>query len=88
MEVLVRAISTSLKKNEAYALWDLIKEIGAKENGVLTTGVLNDLISLLSKLGKAEAGFEVFSMIGDCGCVVDAETYYFIIEALRRRSFF
>ncbi|XP_057470970.1 pentatricopeptide repeat-containing protein At3g02650, mitochondrial [Actinidia eriantha] len=88
VEVIVRAISTSLKKKEAYALWDLIKEIGEKENGVLTTGILNELISLFSKLGKAKAGFEVFNMFGDCGCIADAETYYFTIEALCRRSFF
>ena len=34
VDALVRAICRELKKKDAYALWDLIKEIGEKENGV------------------------------------------------------
>lgn len=88
VHALVLAISSGLKKKDAYALWDLINEIGEKENGVLNAEILNELISLFSKLGKPKAGFEVFNKFGDFGCVADAETYYFTIEALCRRSFF
>ncbi|KAL7198028.1 hypothetical protein ACSBR2_020531 [Camellia fascicularis] len=86
--VLVQAISSGLRRKDAYALWDLIKEIGVKENGVLNEEILNELISLFSMLGKGKAGFEVFNMFGEFGCVADAETFYFTIEALCRRSLF
>ncbi|KAI8556000.1 hypothetical protein RHMOL_Rhmol05G0218800 [Rhododendron molle] len=90
VQALVRAISSVLRKKDAYALWDLINEIGEKEkeNGVLNAEILNELISLFSKLGKAKAGFDVFNKFGDFRCLADAETYYYTIEALCRRSFF
>ena len=34
VDALVWAICRELKKKDAYDLWDLIKEIGEKENGV------------------------------------------------------
>ncbi|KAK7827631.1 pentatricopeptide repeat-containing protein [Quercus suber] len=88
VDALVRAISRELKKKDAYALWDLIKEIGEKENGVLNVEILNQLIALLSKLGKGKASLEVFNKFGDFGCVPNVDTYYFTIEALCRRSMF
>ncbi|XP_030938525.1 pentatricopeptide repeat-containing protein At3g02650, mitochondrial-like [Quercus lobata] len=88
VDALVRAISRELKKKDAYALWDLIKEIGEKENGVLNVEILNQLIALLSKLGKGKASWEVFNKFGDFGCVPNVDTYYFTIEALSRRSMY
>ncbi|XP_059634571.1 small ribosomal subunit protein mS80 (rPPR6)-like [Cornus florida] len=88
VDALVQAICSDLRKKDAYALWDLVKELGEKENGMLNSEILNQLISLLSRLGKAKAGFEVFNKFGEFGCVPNPETYYFTIEALCRRSFF
>uniref|UniRef100_A0A7N2MSX5 Pentatricopeptide repeat-containing protein n=1 Tax=Quercus lobata TaxID=97700 RepID=A0A7N2MSX5_QUELO len=88
VDVLVWAICRELKKKDAYALWDLIKEIGEKENGVLNVKILNQLIALLSKLGKGKASWEVFNKFGDFGCVPNVDTDYFTIEALSRRSMF
>ncbi|XAR57779.1 hypothetical protein NMG60_11026036 [Bertholletia excelsa] len=87
VEALARAVSSGLKIKEAYAFWNLIQEIG-QENGILNTAILNELISLLSKLGKGKAAFEVFNKFEEFGCVADSETYYFTIEALCRRSIF
>ncbi|XP_050205177.1 pentatricopeptide repeat-containing protein At3g02650, mitochondrial [Mercurialis annua] len=88
VDALVRAICSELRKRDAYALWDLVKDIGEKENSVLNVDMLNQLIALFSKLGKGKAAFEVFNKFEDFGCVPDLETYYFTIEALCRRSFF
>ncbi|XP_075644709.1 small ribosomal subunit protein mS80 (rPPR6)-like [Castanea sativa] len=88
VDSLVRAICRELKKKDAYALWDLIKDIGEKENGVLNAEILNQLIALLSKLGKGKASLEVFNKFGDFGIVPNVDTYYFTIEALSRRSMF
>lgn len=86
VESLVRAACNEVKKNNAFALWDLLKELG--EDGLLTTKILNDLLSLLSKLGEGEAGFEVFNKFGEFGCVPNEDSFYFTIEALCRRSIF
>ncbi|KAG7970403.1 hypothetical protein I3843_07G082600 [Carya illinoinensis] len=88
VDALVRGICCDLKKKDAYALWDLIKEIGEKENGVLNVEALNDLIALFSKLGKGKAAIEVFNSFGGFGCAPNVDTYYFTIEALCRRSIF
>ncbi|KAA8538812.1 hypothetical protein F0562_025504 [Nyssa sinensis] len=88
VDALVCAICSGLRKKDAYALWDFIKEVGEKENGLLNTEILNELISLFSRLGKGKAGFEVFNKFGEFGCNLNAETYYFTIEALCRRSIF
>lgn len=88
VEALVKAICSSVGKKDVYALWDLVKEIGEKEKGVLTLEILNELIALFSKLGKGKAAFEVFNKFGDYGCVGNQETYYFTIEALSRRTIF
>ncbi|XP_059449852.1 small ribosomal subunit protein mS80 (rPPR6)-like [Corylus avellana] len=85
---LAHAVCSNLKRKDAYALWDLIKEIGEKENGLLNVEILNELIALLSKLGKGKAALEVFNKFGDFGCVPNVDTYYFTIEALCRRSIF
>ncbi|BFG37392.1 hypothetical protein CerSpe_236660 [Prunus speciosa] len=66
----------------------LVKEVGEKENSVLHVQILNELISSFSKLGKGKAALEVFNKFGDFGCVSNADTYYFTIEALCRRSIF
>ncbi|GMH10348.1 hypothetical protein Nepgr_012189 [Nepenthes gracilis] len=88
VHALVVAISNDLKRKDAYALWDLIKVIGEKNNGVLNAEILNDLISLLSRLGKAKAAFEIFGKFEEFGCVPNAETYYFAINVLCRRSMY
>lgn len=88
LEVLVKAVCGELKKTGAYKLWDLVKEIGEKEDGVVTTKMLNALISLFSRLGKGMAGYEVFSKFEDLSCVTNADTYYYTIEALCRRSIY
>ncbi|KAK8515644.1 hypothetical protein V6N13_139385 [Hibiscus sabdariffa] len=71
----------------ACELWDLVKDIGEKDNEVLTFDVLNELIALFSKLGKGKAAIEVFDKFSDFRCVRNEETYYFTIEALCHRSF-
>lgn len=86
VEALVRVISNECKRNSAYALWDLLKEVG--EDGVLTTEILNGLLSLLSVLGKGKACFEVFNNFEGFNCVPNEESFYFTIEALCRRSIF
>ncbi|WJX49364.1 hypothetical protein P8452_35809 [Trifolium repens] len=48
----------SFRDKHAYSLWDLVKEIGEKEDGVVNVTVLNELISLFSKLGKGKAALE------------------------------
>lgn len=86
LNALVHAICSSLKKTEAYHLWDLMKEIGEKKEGILNTESLNELISLFSKLGKGKAGLEVFNKFEEFECVPNAETYFLTIEALSRRA--
>ncbi|KAK6235638.1 hypothetical protein SCA6_010975 [Theobroma cacao] len=55
---LIKVICSDLRKNDAYDLWDLVKDIGDKENGVLTMDVLNELIALFSTLGQGKATIE------------------------------
>lgn len=86
VEALVKAICRSVGKKDVYALWDLVKEIGEKEKGVLAVDILNELIAFFSRLGKGKAAFEVFNKFGDYGCEANEETYYFTIEALSRRK--
>ncbi|XP_076908277.1 small ribosomal subunit protein mS80 (rPPR6)-like [Bidens hawaiensis] len=88
LDALVRAVSNELKKKVAYKLWDLVKEIGEKGDGVVSSEMLNVLISLFSRLGKGMAGFEVFNKFGDLGCVTNADTYYYTVQALCRRSIY
>ncbi|KAJ1384140.1 Tetratricopeptide-like helical domain superfamily [Sesbania bispinosa] len=89
VESLVVAIcSSGLRKKEIYSLWDLVKDIGEKENGVINVGILNELIISCSKLGKGKAALEVFDKFEVFQCVPDSDTYYFTIEALCRRSAF
>ncbi|KAK2988120.1 hypothetical protein RJ640_017452 [Escallonia rubra] len=88
VDSLVQAIGGDLRKRDVYALWDLVKEIGEKENGVLTTKILNELLSLLSRLGKGKAAFEVFNKFTEFACAPDADSYYYTVEALCRRSIF
>ncbi|KAL3513715.1 hypothetical protein ACH5RR_026432 [Cinchona calisaya] len=88
IDALVRAISSEVRTRNAYALWDLIKDVGGKDIGVLTTETLNELLSMFSRLGKGKVAFEVFNKFGDFGCVPDADTYYFTIDALCRRMIF
>ncbi|KAJ1386778.1 Tetratricopeptide-like helical domain superfamily [Sesbania bispinosa] len=59
VESLVVAIcSSGLRKKKIYSLWDLVKDIGEKENGVINVGILNELIISCSKLGKGKAALE------------------------------
>ncbi|KAJ7982503.1 putative Pentatricopeptide repeat-containing protein [Quillaja saponaria] len=86
--LLTRSICSNLKKKESYCLWDLIRDIVKKENGVLNEEILNELIISFSKLGKGKAALEVFNAFEELGCVPNVDTYYFTIEALCRRQFF
>lgn len=86
-EALVRVIGVECKRSSAYALWDLFKEVG-EDGGVLTTEILNGLLSLLSVLGKGKACYEVFNKFEGFNCVPNEESFYFTIEALCRRSIF
>ncbi|KAK4352630.1 hypothetical protein RND71_028148 [Anisodus tanguticus] len=86
VELLVTAIC--IEGRNVYALWDLVKEIGEKEKGILSAEILNDMIGLLSRLGKGKAAFEIFNKFGELGCAPNADTYYFTIEALSRRSIY
>ncbi|KAK2444352.1 pentatricopeptide repeat-containing protein, mitochondrial [Trifolium repens] len=78
----------SLRDKDVYSLWDLVKEIGEKEDGVVNVTVLNELISSFSRLGKGKAALDVFEKFELFRCVPDADTYYFTIKALSRRSDF
>ncbi|CAI8597851.1 unnamed protein product [Vicia faba] len=78
----------SLRDKYVYSLWDLVKEIGEKENGVINVTILNELVSSFSKLGKGKAALGVFENFEGFQCVPDADTYYFTIEGLSRRSDF
>ncbi|CAJ2659702.1 unnamed protein product [Trifolium pratense] len=80
--------SGSLRDKDVFPLWDLVKEIGEKKDGVVNVTVLNELISLFSKLGKGKAALEAFEKFELFRSVADADTYYFTIEALCRRSEF
>ncbi|GAB2287121.1 hypothetical protein Dimus_021507 [Dionaea muscipula] len=88
LDALVRALGNDLDKKDVYALWDLIKEIGEKEKDTVTAQVLNGLISLLSRLGKAKAAFEVYNKFEEFECVHNSNTYYLTVEALCNRSFY
>ncbi|GMJ15541.1 hypothetical protein like AT3G02650 [Hibiscus trionum] len=88
IDSLVKVVCSDIKMKNAYVLWDLVKEIGEKDNEVLTVDVLNELIALFSKLGKGKAAMELFDKFSDFGCVPNEETYYFTVEALCRRSFY
>lgn len=87
---LARAIcnDSEPKRKDIYALWDLVKEIGEKESGVVNVEILNQLISTFSKLGKGKAAYEVFGKFEELGCVPNVDTYYLTVEALCKRSFY
>ncbi|KAL0927698.1 hypothetical protein M5K25_001897 [Dendrobium thyrsiflorum] len=87
LDILVRTISAcdDVNKLEAYMLWDLMKELG-KIEGIVNTDMLNQLISIFWRLGKAKAGLEVFDKFNEFGCVPDGYTFYFTIEALGKKS--
>ncbi|KAK5773388.1 hypothetical protein PVK06_049694 [Gossypium arboreum] len=88
VDSLVKIICSDARMKNAYGLWDLVKKIGEKREGVLNVGVLNELIALFSKLGKGKAAMEVFDKFADFGCVPNEDSFYFTIEALCRRSFY
>ncbi|KAK1390763.1 Pentatricopeptide repeat-containing protein, mitochondrial [Heracleum sosnowskyi] len=87
LEALVMVIGIECKRSSAYALWDFFKEVG-EDGGVLTTEILNGLLSLLSVLGKGKACYEVFNKFEEFNCVPNEESFYFTIDALCRRSIF
>ncbi|CAE5965886.1 unnamed protein product [Arabidopsis arenosa] len=88
VESLLVAIAGDTRRMDAYGLWDLVKEIGEKENtSVLNLEILNELIALFGKLGKSKAAFDVFSKTQEFGFTPNAKTYYLTLEALCKRSF-
>ncbi|KAL1357222.1 hypothetical protein HN51_009177 [Arachis hypogaea] len=88
LETVVSKVCQGMKKKEIYSLWDLVRHIGEEEKGVLNVGILNELISSLSKLGKGKAALEVFDKLEDFEIVPNADSYYFTVEALCRRKAF
>lgn len=82
IDALVGAVSREFKTKDAYALWDLVQEVGGKDIGVLSTEALNGLLSMFRRLGRGKVAFDVFNKFEDFGCVPDADTYYFTIDAL------
>lgn len=66
----------------ACALWDLIKEIGEKDSGVLSVENLNSVINCLWKSGYGKGAKEVFDKFGEWGFTADEVTYYNMIGAL------
>ncbi|KAJ0249789.1 Pentatricopeptide repeat-containing protein [Hirschfeldia incana] len=90
LESLLVAISVEGRRLNAYALWDLVKEIGENEStstSVLNLEILNELIALFGKLGKSKAAFHVFSKTEEFGFTPNEKTYYVTLEALCKRSF-
>lgn len=89
LESLLVVISGDNRRRlDAYALWDLVKEISENENSlVLNLEIMNDLIALFGKLGKSKAAFDVFSKTEELGFTPNAKTYYVTLEALCKRSF-
>ena len=87
LNLLVQAVSTSGQcgKKEAYMLWDLIKEISSKDKHLLTTQILNQLISLLGTLGKSKAALEVFNLFKEIEPCPNGDSYYLTIDALSRK---
>ncbi|KAL7155829.1 hypothetical protein ABFS83_03G101900 [Erythranthe nasuta] len=88
LDAFVSAICTENRRTEAYALWDLVNEVGDKENGLVSTKSLNSLIEVFSRLGKAKAAFDVLNKFEELGCVPNADTYYSTLEVLCKRSFY
>ncbi|CAN7116907.1 unnamed protein product [Brassica rapa subsp. narinosa] len=86
VESLLVAISVEGRRLNAYALWDLVKEIGENES-VLNLEIMNELIALFGKLGKSKAAFDVFSKTEEFGFTPNEKTYYVTLEALCKRSF-
>lgn len=87
-EALVRSISVQMRKNDAYAVWDIVKEIGDNDAAFVNVEILNQLIALFSKLGKGKAAYEVYSKFEEFGFAPNEDTYFLTIEALCRRSFY
>ena len=86
VETLVSAVCGGvLRKKEIYSLWDLVRDVGEKESGVLSVGILNELIASLSKLGKGKAALEVFDKFEAFEIVPNADSYYSTVEALCKR---
>lgn len=86
VECIFSTIGIKRRQKEVYSLWDLVKEIGETEKGLLNTDILNKLIFMLWKLGKGKASLEVFSKFDEFGCKHDSESYYMTVEALLNRS--
>ncbi|CAG7890955.1 unnamed protein product [Brassica rapa] len=88
LESLLVVVSGDRRRLDAYALWDLVKEISESESSlVLNLEIMNDLIALFGKLGKSKAAFDVFSKTEELGFTLNAKTYYVTLEALCKRSF-
>ncbi|XP_033139619.1 pentatricopeptide repeat-containing protein At3g02650, mitochondrial [Brassica rapa] len=88
LESLLVVVSGDRRRLDAYALWDLVKEISESESSlVLNLEIMNDLIALFGKLGKSKAAFDAFSKTEELGFTPSAKTYYVTLEALCKRSF-
>lgn len=87
LDVLVRAVCTERNKYSAFKLWNLLQRVG-KKKGELTTEILNDLIFLFSGITERSAAYEVFGKFEEFGCVQDAGTFYYTIQALCKTLLF
>ncbi|KAF7837049.1 pentatricopeptide repeat-containing protein [Senna tora] len=88
LESLALALCSGLKKKEIYSLWDIIMEINKQDNCAVNVEIFNKMIASFSKLGKGKAAFEAFGSLEEFSFKPNADTYYYTIEALCRRSFF
>ncbi|VFQ86862.1 unnamed protein product [Cuscuta campestris] len=88
LETLTKTICAGEIMRDMYALWNLLKDLGEKEIGVLNTDILNSLISFFSRFAKGKVAYEVFNKFGDFACDPNSDTYYFTIEALCRRKIY
>ena len=72
-----------LRKNDILFLWDLLKNIGHYQTGLLNPPILNHLIQFFSIIGReGKSALEVFHMFELFQCVPNQDTYYFTLQAL------
>ncbi|ERN20282.1 hypothetical protein AMTRI_Chr06g200910 [Amborella trichopoda] len=88
MNSLVQNISQKRRERDAHSLWNFIKEIAEKDQKLVNTEILNELICFFRALGKAKAGLEVFKKFRDFGCGYNADSYFSTIELLCCRRMF
>jgi pentatricopeptide repeat protein len=89
LEILMSKIADSdeIGKIDAYSLWDSVKDV-ASVPGSVSTALLNEMVAIFWKLEKSKAALEVFAKFGEFGCTPDGDSYYLVIEAVRKKSMY